>query len=87
MKKFFVALFMLLTIPAFATGVSSTASTADCDNATLNTYTGTSNLAADWQANTIALHWYDGDTELTVPTASQTCTYDGTLTPPTTIPT
>ena len=87
MKKFFVALFMLLSVPAFATGVGSTASTADCNNATLNTYTGTSNLSAGWQPNTIDLHWYNGDDELTVPTASQSCTYDGTLTPPATIPT
>ena len=90
MKKFFVALFMLLTIPAFATGVDSTASTADCDNATLNTYTGTSNLSAGWQPNTIDLHWYadsDTTTEMNVANASQSCTYDGTLTPPATIPT
>ena len=90
MKKFFVALLMLLTIPAFATGVGSTASTADCDNATLNTYTGTSNLSAGWQPNTIDLHWYadsDTTTEMNVATASQSCTYDGTLTPPATIPT
>ncbi len=90
MKKFFVALLMLLTIPAFATGVSSTASTADCDNATLNTYTGTSNLSAGWQPNTIDLHWYadsDTTTEMNVANASQSCTYDGTLTPPATIPT
>ena len=90
MKKFFVALFMLLTIPTFATGVGSTASTADCNNATLNTYTGTSNLSAGWQPNTIDLHWYadsNATTEMNVATASQSCTYDGTLTPPATIPT
>ena len=90
MKKFFVVLFMLLTIPAFATGVGSGASTADCNNATLNTYTGTSNLSADWQPNTIDLHWYadsDATTEMNVANASQSCTYDGTLTPPATIPT
>ena len=86
MKKFFVALLMLLTIPAFATGVSSGASTADCDNATLNTYTGTSNLSAGWQPNTIDLHWYNGDTEITSGVQTS-CTYDGTLTPPATIPT
>ena len=86
MKKFFVVLFMLLTIPAFATGVSSTASTADCDNATLNTYTGTSNLSAGWQPNTIDLHWYNGDTEITSGVQTS-CVYDGTLTPPATIPT
>ena len=44
-------------------------------------------MQANWDANTIDLHWYNGDTEITVPTASQSCTYDGTLTPPATIPT
>ena len=76
--------------PLFATGVSSTASTADCDNATLNTYTGTSNLQANWDANEIDLHWYadsDATIEMEVASASQGCTYDGTLTPPATIPT
>ena len=90
MKKFFVALFMLLSVPAFATGVGSTASTADCNNATLNTYTGTSNLSAGWQPNTIDLHWYadsNATTAMNVANASQSCTYDGTLTPPATIPT
>ena len=86
MKKFFVALFMLLSVPAFATGVASTASTADCNNATLNTYTGTSNLSAGWQPNTIDLHWYNGDTEITSGVQTS-CVYDGTLTPPATIPT
>ncbi|MBQ3784973.1 MAG: InlB B-repeat-containing protein [Alphaproteobacteria bacterium] len=86
MKKFFVAVLMLLTIPVFATGVGPGAATADCDNATLNTFSGTSNLSANWQANTIDLHWYNDDTEITsgVPTS---CIYDGDLTPPSTIPT
>ncbi len=44
-------------------------------------------MQAGWEPNTIALHWYNGDDELTVPSASQSCVYDGTLTPPTTIPT
>ena len=78
---------ILISAPLFATGVSSGATSADCDNATLDTYTGTSNLQAGWQPNTIALHWYNGDDELTVASASQSCVYDGTLTPPTTIPT
>ena len=67
--------------------IAPSASTADCKYAPLETYSGTSNLQAGWQPNTIALHWYNGDTELTVPSASQSCTYDGTLTPPATIPT
>ena len=83
MKKIFSAILMLSTIPAFATGVPSTETTADCDNTTLNTYTGTSNLQADWRANTIALHWYsDGEELNNIPTESQSCVYDSTLTPP-----
>ena len=77
---------ILISAPLFATGVSSGATSADCDNATLDTYTGTSNLQADWQPNTIALHWYNGDTEITSGVQTS-CVYDGTLTPPTTIPT
>ena len=62
--------------------------TADCKHTPLQVYSGTSNLQAGWQANTIQLHWYNGDDEIqNVPVASQSCTYDGTLTPPTTIPT
>ena len=91
MKKFFVALFMLLTIPAFADPtIAPTTTVADCDNSTLTTYSGTSNLQANWDANTIDLHWYadsDTTTEMNVANASQSCTYDGTLTPPATIPT
>ena len=67
--------------------ITSTASSADCEYDPLQTYSGTSNLQVDWEPNTIALHWYNGDDELTVSSASQSCVYDGTLTPPTTIPT
>ena len=67
--------------------IASSASSADCKYNPLETYTGTSNLQAGWEANTIQLHWYNGDDELTVASASQSCVYDGTLTPPTTIPT
>ena len=45
-------------------------------------------MQANWQANTIQLHWYNGDTEIqNVPVASQSCIYDDSLTPPSTIPT
>ena len=53
----------------------------------METYSGTSNLTAGWEANTINLHWYNGNTELTVPSESQSCVYDGALNPPATIPT
>ena len=78
---------ILISAPLFATDIPSSASSADCKNNPLQTYSGTSNLQAGWEANTIQLHWYNGDDELTVPSASQSCVYDGGLTPPTTIPT
>ena len=77
----------IFSAPLFATDIPSSASTADCKYSPLQVYSGTSNLEAGWQANTIQLHWYNGDDELTVPSASQSCVYDGGLTPPTTIPT
>jgi hypothetical protein len=44
-----------------------------CDNETLGTYTGPTTLAAQWNANTINLDFYDGENKL----SSGTCTYDG----------
>ena len=83
------AISILISAPSFADpDIPSSASTANCRNNPLQTYSGTSNLQADWQANTIQLHWYNGDTEIqNVPSESQSCVYDGTLTPPATIPT
>ena len=81
------AISILISAPLFATDIPSSASTADCKYSPLQVYSGQSNLEAGWQANTIQLHWYNGDDELTVPSASQSCVYDGTLTPPATIPT
>ena len=83
------AISILFSAPSFADpDIPSSASSANCRNDPLQTYSGTSNLTAGWQANTIALHWYNGDDEIqNVPVASQSCTYDSTLTPPTTIPT
>ena len=63
------------------------APTNDCVESTLGTATGTANLEADWTANTINLEWYNEDTKLTVPTTSNTCTYDGGITLPSTNPT
>ncbi len=82
------AISLLISAPLFATDIPSSASTADCKHTPLQVYSGTSNLEAGWQANTIQLHWYNGDDEIqNVPSESQSCTYDGTLTPPATIPT
>ena len=74
---------MFVVSGAFATGVSSTATSADCDKPTLNTYTGTSNLQASWGANEINLRWYNNNTLMEVGSSSSGCTYDSTLTPPT----
>ena len=77
----------VFSAPSFADpDIPSSASSANCRNDPLQTYTGTSNLQADWQPNTIALHWYNGDTEITSGVQTS-CVYDGTLTPPATIPT
>lgn len=85
-KIIFTSIFIIMTsISIFASGINSNSAT--CNNNTLETYSGTSNLSANWNANTIQLHWYNGDTELNVASASQSCTYDGDLTPPSTIPT
>ena len=74
---------LLISTPLFATDISSSASTADCKYAPLQRYSGTTNLTADWQANTIQLHWYSEDNEIqNVPSTSQSCTYGGSLTPP-----
>jgi len=82
MKKLFVLLLLLFTIDSFASGISGGASTAPCDNDTLSKYTGTANVEINWEPNVINLKWYDGDTEINVANASQTCTYDGMITVP-----
>ena len=39
-------------------------------------------MEANWDANIITLHWYSEDNEIqNVPSTSQSCTYDGSLTP------
>ena len=59
-----------------------------CNNAVLHTYSGPTDLEAEYTANTINLKWYGADGEITtVPNASKTCTYDGAITLPTTNPT
>ena len=85
-KYLFAVLFGLFITPLFATGIDANATSADCDNATLGQYNGTANLEMDWQPNTINVRWYSDDTQLSVPTNAQTCSYDGALylpTPPT----
>ena len=82
MKRLLIILSLFIfTIDSFATGISGGTS-APCDNDTLNKYTGTANVEINWEPNTINLTWFNGDTELNVASASQTCTYDGVITVP-----
>ena len=64
----------VFSAPTFATGISSGASSAGCDNSTLNTYSGTSNLQANWSANEITVKWY-ADSEAQQPMTTNTCFY------------
>jgi len=64
-------------IPTFATEINNPAT---CDSGTLSTDTGPTNLRANYESNTLNLKWYDeNDNLLTVPSASNTCTYGGTI--------
>ena len=86
MKKLFVLFLPVFTLPALGSGINSTASSAPCTNTTLETYSGNTNLQADWQPNTINLRWYNGNTLMNVQSSANTCVYDGTLTIPQTAP-
>ena len=86
MKKLLILLLIIFTIDSFASGIASNSASAPCTNNTLETYSGNSNLAADWQPNTIQLRWYDNNTLLNVQSAANTCVYDGALTIPQTAP-
>lgn len=73
---------MVFIQPLFASGINAGANSAPCTDTTLETYSGNSNLSADWQANKIDVYWYDGNTKVSGGPTS--CTYDGTLNiPPT----
>ena len=92
MKKLFLtsAIIAVMSCPAIALDANNhiqPSPTNDCVESTLGTATGPANLEADWTANTINLEWYNEDTKLTVPTTSNTCTYDGGITLPSTNPT
>ena len=82
MKKVSLLFLCAFISPAFATGIGTGTTNAPCDNATLSKYNGTADIEINWEPNTIGLTWYDGDTQLNVPVASQTCTYDGMITVP-----
>lgn len=87
----FAFLFSVFSINLFATGqnpnIAADATSASCDNATLETYSGTSNLQANWEANEIKLSWYNEGLRLTVQDTEKTCDYDNSLHVPSTNPT
>ena len=87
MKKLFILSLLFFTTDSYSSGIASNSASAPCDNNTLETYSGNSNLSADWQPNTINLRWYNDNEKLTVQQSAQSCTYDGTLNIPSTPPT
>ena len=86
MKRFLILLMILFTTDSLASGIASNTNTVPCTNNTLETYSGNSNLSADWQPNEIQLRWYNGNTLLDVQSSANTCVYDGALTIPQTAP-
>ena len=87
MKKLLLVSLFIFTLPAIGSGINANSASAPCTNNTLETYSGNSNLQADWQPNEIQLRWYNENERLTVQQSAQSCTYDGTLTIPSTQPT
>ena len=87
MKRFLFLLIVIFSADSFGGGIASNTNSAPCTNNTLETYSGNSNLSADWQPNEIQLRWYNNNTLMDVQTAANTCTYDDTLTVPSTAPT
>ncbi len=87
---YFAFLFFVFSTNLFATdpNIPSNATSASCNNATLETYSGTSNLQANWEANQIDLFWYSDDEQITnIQSAATTCDYDSGLTVPSNPPT
>lgn len=82
MKKLLILLMMIIATDSHSSGIGAGTSTAPCDNDMLSKYTGTVNAEINWEPNTINLKWFDGETELNVANASQSCTYDGMITVP-----
>ena len=81
-----LCLFSVLTAmcvnAAYATDISSSATTAQCVEPTLHRYEGTANLQAEWEANTVSLRWYNNHTLIDPTDATDDCQYSGGLTRP-----
>ncbi len=80
LKHIFVLSMMIISLPSFATDVSGG---EICDTDVLNTDTGPVNLRAEFEPEVINLKWYNGDNQITVPTTSNSCTYDTPINLPT----
>ena len=91
MKKMFVMMGMMMVLPALADPTigydngsytyneTTTDGSNMCVNNVLETYSGTANLTAQWEANEIKLRWYNNNTQIIPSTESQTCDYAGAL--------
>ena len=83
--SFLSTIFVFVSVSFADPNIAASSNSATCKNSTLETYSGTANLSANWGANTIKLHWYadsDATTELTGSGIPTSCVYDGALTPP-----
>ena len=87
MKKLLLLFLLFFTTDSYSSGIATNAASAPCTNNTLETYSGNSNLAADWQPNEIQLRWYNNNTLMNVQSSANTCVYDGALAVPSTAPT
>jgi hypothetical protein len=76
---FFAVLFSIFSVSGFASGVAGSATSAPCDNATLETYSGDTDLQATWEPNTIDVTWYSDGSQLSVQASATTCVYDDDL--------
>ena len=71
------ALAAVLSLPAFAEITNN--ATCNTTNLGQSNNNSTANVEANWNANTININWYNGDTRI----LQNTCTYDGSITLPT----
>ena len=78
MKKLFVLFLCLFATDSHSSGIGNVSS-APCDNATLDKYTGTANVEINWEPNTIGLKWFNGEEQVS---GQNSCVYDGTITVP-----
>lgn len=89
LKKVWLVYFVALMcgFPVFADN-QVTGNGTECVYDTLNTYTGPATITANWRANIINLHWRNNNTEMQPSnTTANTCTYDGSITLPSSNPT